>query len=342
MTKRILLTGGAGYIGSHTYVALAEAGYDVIILDNFSNARRDVPDRLQQITGKPVTMIEGDVRSADTLRTVFANNHIDAVVHFAALKAVSESVLKPLDYFDVNVGGLTTLLRAMDDAGCRRLVFSSSATVYGVPDETPTPETAEFRAMNPYGQTKILGEQMLDWLTQSNPDWAVGTLRYFNPGGAHGSALIGEDPRDIPNNLFPFIARVATGDLPKLSVFGDDYDTPDGTGVRDYIHVEDLARGHVLSLDQLFATGRSHLVNLGTGQGYSVLDVLAAYKRASNRDLPFEIVGRRAGDVPTYIAKADKAAEVLGFRTEKSLDEMCASSWAWINARKAEEESENQ
>ena len=335
MSRRILLTGGAGYIGSHTHVALVEAGHDVVILDNFSNAVKSVPERLERITGKPVTVVEGDIRDAATLAALFADHEIDAVVHFAALKAVGESMARPLDYFEVNVGGLTTLLRAMDTAGCRRLVFSSSATVYGVPDETPTPETAEFRAMNPYGQTKILGEQMLDWLAQSNPDWAIGVLRYFNPAGAHASALIGEDPSDVPNNLMPFVAKVALGELDRISVFGNDYDTPDGTGVRDYIHVEDLARGHVLSLRKLFETGEGHCVNLGTGRGYSVLEVIAAYKRACNRDLPYTITDRRPGDVPIYVASADKAAEVLGFRTEKTLDEMCASSWKWVSNEEA-------
>ncbi|PWK59912.1 UDP-glucose 4-epimerase GalE [Roseicyclus mahoneyensis] len=330
MTRRVLLTGGAGYIGSHTYVALVEAGYDVLILDNFSNARRSVRERLARITGRPVTIVEGDIRDGAALARVFGEHAIDAVVHFAALKAVGESMARPLDYFDVNVGGLTALLRAMDGAGCRRLVFSSSATVYGVPDVTPTPETAPFRAMNPYGQTKILGEQMLDWLGRSNPDWAVGVLRYFNPAGAHASALIGEDPHDIPNNLMPFVAKVARGELDRIAVFGNDYDTPDGTGVRDYIHVEDLARGHVLSLEKLFETGQGHCVNLGTGTGHSVLEVIAAYKRACNRDLPYTIAERRPGDVPTVVASADKAAEVLGFRTEKTLDEMCASSWRWV------------
>jgi UDP-glucose 4-epimerase len=330
MTKRILLTGGAGYIGSHTYVALVEAGHEVAIFDNFCNARRSVAERLERITGRPVRVIEGDTRDAGKLAQVFGAEPFDAVVHFAALKAVGDSVARPLEYFDCNIGGLTTLLQAMDKAGCRKLVFSSSATVYGIPDETPTPETAEFRAMNPYGQTKILGEQMLDWLAQSNPEWAFGVLRYFNPAGAHASGLIGEDPNDIPNNLMPFVAKVATGELPRIAVFGNDYDTPDGTGVRDYIHVEDLARGHVLSLEKLFETGQGHCVNLGTGRGYSVLEVIAAYQRASNRALPYEIVDRRPGDVPVYVARAQKAAEVLGFRTEKTLDEMCASSWKWV------------
>lgn len=332
MAQRILLTGGAGYIGSHTYLALVEAGYDVVIYDNFSNARRDVPDRLAQITGKPVQVIEGDVRSKETLDLAFRHAGIDAVVHFAALKAVGESVARPLEYYDVNLGGLTTLVKTMDAAGCRRLVFSSSACVYGIPDETPTPETAEYRAMNPYGQTKIAGEQMLTALSAANPDWAVGVLRYFNPAGAHRSALIGEDPKDIPNNLMPYIARVAAGELPKISVFGDDYDTPDGTGVRDYIHVEDLARGHVLSLRRLLDGEQGHLVNLGTGRGHSVLEMIGAYKRASNRDLPYKIVARRPGDVPVYVAKADKAQDVLGFETEKTMEDMCASSWAWITS----------
>lgn len=330
MAHRILLTGGAGYIGSHTYVALMEAGHDVVVLDNFANARRSVPDRLEQIVGKPVTLIEGDVRDAALLDRVFAEHAIDAVVHFAALKSVRESVERPLDYFDVNVGGLTTLLRAMDRSGCRRIVFSSSATVYGVPDVTPTPETAELRAMNPYGQSKIIGEQMLDWLRRSRPGWAVGTLRYFNPAGAHASALIGEDPRNMPNNLMPFVAKVAAGELPRVSVYGNDYATPDGTGVRDYIHVEDLARGHVLSLGKLLETGESHLVNLGTGLGHSVLEVIAAYRRACNRDLPYTVTERRAGDVPVYVACADRAERYLGFRTTKDLDAMCASSWAWV------------
>jgi UDP-glucose 4-epimerase len=337
MPSRILLTGGAGYIGSHTYVALVEAGHEVVILDNFSNARRSVPDRLAQITGKPVQVIDGDVRDAALVSRVLVEHEIEAVVHFAALKAVGESMARPLDYFDVNVGGLTTLLRAMETAGCRRIVFSSSATVYGVPDETPTPETAEFRAMNPYGQTKIMGEKMLGWLGQSNPEWAIGILRYFNPAGAHGSHLIGEDPRDIPNNLMPFVAKVAMGELERISVFGEDYDTPDGTGVRDYIHVDDLARGHVLSLQSLIETGQGHLVNLGTGRGYSVLEVIAAYKRACNRELPYTITDRRPGDVPIYVARADKAAEVLGFRTEKGIDEMCASSWAWVSNTEVQE-----
>ena len=330
MPETILLTGGAGYIGSHTCAALFAAGYDVVVLDNFSNSKPDVIDRLGRIVGKAVEAVEADVRDAGALDELFAGRRIDAVVHFAALKAVSESVEKPIDYFHVNVGGLTTLLSAMEAGGCRRLVFSSSATVYGVPDSYPTPETAEYRAENPYGQTKIMGEQTLRWLGRARPDWAIGILRYFNPAGAHRTGLIGEDPRDIPNNLMPYVAQVAAGDLERITVFGNDYETPDGTGMRDYIHVEDLARGHVLSLAKLLGTGEDHLVNLGTGRGHTVLEVIDAYGRACGRDLPHAIAGRRPGDVPIYVAKSDLASEVLGFRAEKSLDDMCESSWRWI------------
>ena len=333
MTATILLTGGAGYIGSHTYVALAARGYSVLILDDFSNAKPDVPDRLARITGAPVRVIRGSVLDRGLLDRIFAETRIDAVVHFAALKAVGESVDRPLAYFETNMGGLTTLLQAMGHAGCHRLVFSSSATVYGIPDDTPTPETAPRRAMNPYGWTKIAGEEMLEQIAKSDPAWAFGILRYFNPAGAHESGLIGEDPSDIPNNLMPYIAKVAAGELPALQVFGDDYPTPDGTGVRDYIHVEDLAHGHVLSLKHLLETGQSHLANLGTGQGYSVLEVLAAYAAASGRALPHEIVARRPGDVPIYCARVERAAEILGFRTRKNLEDMCRSSWQWVSTQ---------
>jgi len=335
MSQTILLTGGAGYIGSHTYLALVAAGYRPLIFDDFSNSKPDVPDRLERITGAPVPVIRGNVLDAALLTQAFQEHEIAAVVHFAARKAVGESVARPLDYYETNISGLLTLLRVMQRAGCHRLVFSSSATVYGIPDETPTPETAPRRAMNPYGWTKIAGEEMLESLARANPAWAFGILRYFNPAGAHDSGLIGEDPGDIPNNLMPYIARVASGALPYLQIFGDDYPTPDGTGVRDYIHVEDLARGHVLSLERLLGTGQGHLVNLGTGQGYSVLEMLAAYSTACGRDLPHEIVGRRAGDVPIYCARTERAAELLGFRTKMGLAEMCASSWNWVSGQQA-------
>ena len=334
MTQTILLTGGAGYIGSHTYVALVEAGFQVVILDNFDNADASVPDRLAQITDAPVTCVKGDVLDRACLDRLFEDHEIDAVVHFAAKKAVGESCEIPLGYFETNTQGLIVLLNAMERAGVRRLVFSSSATVYGVPDVTPTPEDAPYRPMNPYGLTKIIGEQMCLQTEANDPRWAFGILRYFNPAGAHASALIGEDPADIPNNLMPYIAKVATGELERLSVFGDDWDTPDGTGVRDYIHVEDLARGHVLSLQSLLDTGEGHLVNLGTGRGYSVLEMLAAYSRACGQDLPHVIAPRRAGDVPIYCAVPDKAKALLGFETEKGLEEMCASSWNWVSRRR--------
>jgi len=326
MSGKVLLTGGAGYIGSHTYLALAEAGFEPVILDNFSNAQEDVPGRLEQITGTAVQIIRGDVRDEALLAEAFKTHSFDAVVHFAALKSVAESVADPLSYFRVNTGGLITLLTAMDQAGCRKIVFSSSATVYGEPDESPTDETAERRAVNPYGRTKIIGEEMLEML---GPDWAVGTLRYFNPAGTHASGLIGEAPKGRVENLMPIMAEVARGDRAELSVFGDDYDTPDGTAIRDYIHVEDLARGHVLSLNRLFETNESHLVNLGTGHGYSVLEMVAAYSKAIGRPLPHKIVGRRPGDVPIYCARTEKAADVLDFRTERSLEEICETSWRW-------------
>ena len=329
----ILLTGGAGYIGSHTYVALVQAGHRPVILDDFSNAAEDVPDRLGRITGQPPEVWRGSVLDADLLARLFAARDIAAVIHFAARKAVEESVRMPLDYADTNLGGLMTLLKAMRSAGVFRLVYSSSATVYGTPDRLPIPEDAATGFTNPYGFTKLAGEQLLAQLAAADPRWAVGVLRYFNPAGAHASGLIGEDPRDVPNNLMPYIARVAAGDLPVLQVFGADYDTPDGTGVRDYVHVEDLAEGHVLSLAALLETGQGHLVNLGTGQGYSVLQMLEAYGRACGRAVPHVIAPRRAGDIAACYADPSRAAAVLGFRARRGLDEMCASSWHWVAGR---------
>lgn len=328
---KILLTGGAGYIGSHTYLALVEAGYEVVILDNFSNAKIDVPNRLGDISGGQVHVIDGDVLDRAVLDDVFATHKIDGVVHFAALKAVGESVEKPLKYMHTNVGGLLNLLAAMDDAGVRRIVFSSSATVYGDTNIQPIPEEHARTYTSPYAYTKIAGEQILEQLPS---DWAYGILRYFNPVGAHKSALIGEDPADIPNNLVPYIAKVATGDLAELGVFGDDYDTPDGTGMRDYIHVEDLAEGHVLSLNALLATGESHTVNLGTGEGSSVLDVVRAYSEACGKDLPYAIKPRRDGDVAVLTARPDKAKAELGFQATRSLADMCRSSWAWVSGQR--------
>lgn len=334
MRRTVLLTGGAGYIGSHTFVALREAGYDAVVLDDFSNARDDVPDRLEVITGAPVRVYRGDVRDLGLLRQAFRESRIDAVVHFAALKAVGESVEKPLDYIDVNVTGLVALLKAMREAGCRTLVFSSTATVYGTPEVWPIPETLPRKFESPYAFTKLTCEQILEQVAAADPSWRFGILRYFNPVGAHRSALIGEDPQDIPNNLVPYIAEVALGKREALRVFGNDYNTHDGTGVRDYIHVEDLARGHVLSLTHLLDRDEGHVVNLGTGRGSSVMDVLAAYSRAVGRELPYVIAPRRAGDVPVLVADPAKAAALFGFRAEKGLDEMCASSWAFVSRRR--------
>ena len=334
MARTILLTGGAGYIGSHTYVALKVAGYDVVILDNFSNARSDVPVRLEMITGAPVPVYRCDVLDADAVARVFSAHKFDAVVHFAARKAVGESVRLPLDYIEVNCSGLIILLKAMQAAGVWRMVFSSSATVYAETNQLPIAEDAPLSYTSPYAYTKLMGEQILSQVATSDPRWAFGTLRYFNPAGAHPTGLIGEDPRDIPNNLMPYIAKVAVGDLPRLAIHGNDYPTPDGTGVRDYIHVEDLARGHVLSLTALLEGGHSHLVNLGTGRGFSVMDMLQSYSRACGRDLPYSIGPRRAGDLAAYYGDPSLAERLLGFRAEHGLDEMCRSSWTWISRRR--------
>ncbi|GHE05751.1 UDP-glucose 4-epimerase [Allgaiera indica] len=333
MRKTILLTGGAGYIGSHTYVALVQAGYEVVILDNFSNARADVPDRLEVITGAPVTVHRADVLDKQAVAAVFAAHKIDAVVHFAARKAVGESQTIPLEYIETNCTGLVNLLMTMRDAGVFRIVFSSSATVYAETEDWPIPEEAELGYASTYALTKLMGEQIIRQVAGSDARWRHGILRYFNPAGAHESALIGEDPRDIPNNLMPYIAKVAVGELPTLNVFGDDYPTPDGTGVRDYIHVMDLAEGHVKSLDALMAGAESHIVNLGTGKGYSVLDMLASYSKACGRDLPYRVTERRAGDLACYFGDPAKAKALLGFQARRDLDDMCRSSWAWISRR---------
>lgn len=332
--EKILLTGGAGYIGSHTYVELAAAGFEVVILDNFSNSRVDVVDRLEVITGAPVSVYTGDVLDRTLLDRIFAEHEISAVVHFAALKAVGESVEKPLDYLTTNIAGLYSLLGAMQTAGVWRLVFSSSATVYGEPEVLPIPEDAPRGYTNPYGFTKLACEQSLEQVAASDSRWAFGILRYFNPVGAHDTGLIGEDPDGLPNNLMPYIAKVATGDLARLGVFGDDYHTPDGTGVRDYIHVVDLARGHVQSLRALLDQGEGHTVNLGTGTGYSVLDMLHAYERACGHELAYEIKPRRAGDVAATYADPTKAGALLGFDAQRDLDDMCATSWNWVSRRK--------
>jgi len=331
-TKHILLTGGAGYIGSHTYVALVDAGFDVTILDNFSNTRRSVIDRLAAITQRPVRVVEGDVRSESDLDRLFAGTSFDAVIHFAALKSVGASVDMPVDYVAVNVGGLTNVMAAMKRHAVWTLVFSSSATVYGTPETLPITEDAPRGYTNPYGFTKLVGEQLLEQAAASPDPWVLGTLRYFNPAGAHESGLIGENPNEVPSNLMPYIAKVATGELPQVNVFGSDYDTPDGTGVRDYIHVSDLAEGHVASVTRLLADRTSHTVNLGTGQGYSVLEMIRAYSEASGQDIPFELSPRRPGDVASCYADPSLSARLLSFTARRSLFDMCATSWAWVSS----------
>lgn len=328
--SHILLTGGAGYIGSHVAVALAEQGLTPVILDSFANAKHSVIGRLQRLIGAPVIVEEADILDRAALDRVLARYPVRAVIHLAALKAVGESAEKPLDYFQTNISGLIGLMQAMARAEIFQLVFSSSATVYGEANIVPTPETAPLSHTSPYAYTKIACEQIIEQAEAADGRWAIGRLRYFNPVGAHPSGLIGEDPNQQPNNLMPLIAKVAAGEMAEIKVFGDDYDTPDGTGVRDYIHVSDLAEGHVKSLTALAATGKSHLVNLGTGHGHSVLEMIAAYRRASNHPLPYCIVTRRPGDVPVYLADPAHAADILDFRTARDLDEMCRSSWNWI------------
>ena len=325
----ILLTGGAGYIGSHTYVSLFEAGYTPVILDNFANSQPAVLERLQAITGRPALCEQGDVLDTPWVEEVLRRHRIAGVVHFAGDKAVGESVAKPLKYYRNNLGGAVSLMQAMENVGCETLVFSSSATVYGDPDHVPIAEDAPRSHTNPYGHTKLVIEDMLAAQRVAQPQWKVAVLRYFNPVGAHPSGLIGEDPAGIPNNLMPYITQVALGQRPYLQVFGSDYPTPDGTGVRDYIHVCDLAEGHVAALKALMAQGRSLSVNLGTGQGYSVLDVVRAFEAASGKAVPYQLAPRRAGDVAKVYADPRLARELLGWQATRTLDEMCADAWRW-------------
>lgn len=325
----ILVTGGTGYIGSHTVVELLAAGKDVLILDNYANSSPKVLERIAKISGRAPAFREGDIRDADGLRALFAAHRIEAVIHFAGLKAVGESVEQPLTYYDNNVNGTLCLLQAMRQAGVRRLVFSSSATVYGDPHRVPIREDFPLQATNPYGRSKLMVEEMLRDLQRAEADWQIAILRYFNPVGAHPSGLIGENPNGIPNNLMPFVAQVAVGKRAQLSVFGDDYPTPDGTGVRDYIHVVDLAQGHLAALAALARSGQSLTVNLGTGQGYSVLDMVRAFEAASGRPVPYQIVARRAGDIATCYADPQLAGELLGWQARRGIGEMCADAWRW-------------
>ena len=332
MRTTVLATGGAGYIGSHVVAEMMAAGHRVVILDDFSNAGEDTPARIAAIGRGAPEVVAGDMRDPGALEAAFAGRGIDAVIHLAGLKAVGESVVEPLRYFDVNVGGAVALLQAMARHGVRRLVFSSSATVYGTPETNPIPEAAPLAALNPYGRTKLMIEQVIDDLVVARPELAAISLRYFNPVGAHESGLIGENPKGVPNNLFPYIAQTAAGIRERLRIFGDDYPTPDGTGVRDYIHVVDLARGHLAALDFLLAgqgVGRNLPVNLGCGRGYSVLESVEAFGRAAGRPIPYEIVGRRAGDVAECVADPRRAAELFGWRATRGLDEMCADHWAF-------------
>ena len=327
--QTLLVTGGAGYIGSHTVVELLAAGHDVVILDDFSNSSPQVVDRIAEIAGRRPALVEGDSGNRDTLRRLLAQYPVDATIHFAGFKAVGESVAKPLAYYGNNVSGTVVLLECLEEAGARRLVFSSSATVYGDPASVPIREDFPTGPPNPYGRTKWHIEHMLNDLAVASPEWSIGILRYFNPVGAHASGRIGENPRGIPNNLMPFVTQVAVGKRPKLSVFGGDYPTHDGTGVRDYIHVVDLALGHLAALEKVVAGKGAWTVNLGTGKGYSVLDFVKAFEKASGKPIPYQIVDRRPGDVAQCYADPSLAAEMLGWRAQRDLQQMCADSWNW-------------
>ena len=326
----ILVTGGAGYIGSHTCVELLNAGKDVIVIDNYYNSKPEALKRVKKITGKDFKFYECDIRDREGLRRVFKENSIDVVIHFAGLKAVGESCQIPLDYYENNVGGTVTLCQVMAEFDCKRMIFSSSATVYGGNNVAPYSEDMKTgEVTNPYGRTKYVIEEILKDLYASDNSWSIALLRYFNPIGAHESGLIGEDPNGIPNNLVPYVAQVAVGKLKEIGVFGDDYDTPDGTGVRDYIHVVDLAIGHVKAVDYVMQNKGIEAINLGTGVGYSVLDVIHAYEKACGHKLAYAVKPRREGDIATCYANPEKAAKLLGFRTSLGIDRMCADSWRW-------------
>ncbi len=328
-TPSVLVTGGAGYIGTHTMVELLNAGHSVVCLDNFSNSSAEAVRRVEKITGKQVTLVEGDIRDTDTLELLLSQRPIDRVVHFAALKAVGESVAQPLAYYDNNVAGTLSLLAACQRRGVKRFVFSSSATVYGNPQSLPLTEDAPLSAVNPYGATKLMVERILEDLCHADPEFSAVSLRYFNPVGAHDSGTIGEDPRDIPNNLFPFITQVAVGKRSHLNVFGNDWPTRDGTGVRDYIHVVDLALGHLAALDYAQGQRGYRAVNLGTGRGTSVLELVAAFERATGQRVPHVIAPRRPGDIAECWADPTLARALFGWTAMRGIEEMCASGWKW-------------
>lgn len=326
----ILITGGCGYIGSHTCLELLASGHDIVVLDNYYNSNPEALARVKELSGKDIPFYECDIRDAEGLRRIFRENQIDVVIHFAGLKAVGESVQKPLEYFDNNVNGTLVLCSVMKEFGCKRMVFSSSATVYGMGNPSPLNETMPVGAVtNPYGRTKFMIECILQDLCVSDSDWSIVLLRYFNPIGAHHSGRIGENPNGIPNNLMPYVSQVAVGKLKQLSVFGDDYNTPDGTGVRDYIHVVDLARGHVCAVDYARAHTGIEAINLGTGTGYSVLDLVKTFERINGVAVPYVISPRRSGDIDTCYSNPNKAKELLGWEAQFTLEDMCRDAWRW-------------
>jgi len=341
MKNKILVTGGAGYIGTHTCIALHEAGYEVVVYDNLSNSSREAINRVSTLIGQPIDFIKGDIRDAEAMRNVFSSHHFFGVIHFAGLKAVGESVAKPLLYYNNNVSGTITLLEIMAEYGVKNLVFSSSATVYGDPETLPIDENSKRSCTNPYGQSKLAVEYILEDLAVSDNSWSLIALRYFNPVGAHSSGQIGEDPNDVPNNLMPYISQVAVGKLDKLNIFGNDYPTVDGTGVRDFIHVTDLAQGHVAALNyseqQAGLRSRSDAtssvgflpINLGTGKGTSVLELVSAFSDVSGQTVPYQFTGRRVGDIASCYASADKAKTLLGWQAELSIADMCQDTWRW-------------
>ena len=326
---KILVSGGTGYIGSHTCVELLNKGYEVVAFDNLYNSKIDVVDRVEKITGRKLVFYKADMLDKESMRPIFEEHKFDAVIHFAALKAVGESVQKPLAYYKNNISGSLNLCELMNEYGCKHIIFSSSATVYGAPKTVPITEDFPLSTTNPYGSTKLMLERIFSDFCVPDPEWSVVLLRYFNPIGAHESGLLGESPNGIPNNLMPYIAQVAAGKLECLGVFGDDYDTPDGTGVRDYIHVVDLAIGHVKALKKIQEKSGVSIYNLGTGVGYSVLDVLHAFEKACGKEIPYQIKPRRAGDIATCYCNAEKAKNELGWVAERGIDKMCEDSWRW-------------
>ena len=326
--QTILVTGGSGYIGSHTVLELLNKNYNVVVVDNLSNSSYESLRRVQKLTGKTVTFYENDIRDTEALEKIFSAHQFDAVIHFAAFKAVGESCKLPLKYYENNISGTVNLLKVMDKFGVKKIIFSSSATVYGTPEKLPLDESCHLSTTNPYGATKLMMENIMTDVWKADNEWNIILLRYFNPVGSHESGLIGEDPKGIPNNLMPYVAQVASGKLQCINVFGNDYDTPDGTGVRDYIHVVDLALGHIAAIEKVNTTG-VHIYNLGTGHGYSVLDMIHAFEKACGKTLPYKICERRPGDIAACYACPDKAEKELGWVAKFGIEEMCASQWKW-------------